>query len=244
MTEAMRYNRDPITEALLDIRIAPSVQITQEGLLAALSPLSADYPESGQLLDFVSEFSIGAQVGASVRQAPVGIARLSADKNQMLRAQTDGVTFNRLSPYPGWEAFRDEARRLWNAYCAYTQPQEIRQISVRYINRLDLPGEAFVKEYLNLFPAIPDNLPGPMEGFFIQMQIALPELKATALLNEATVPSPVSEKGSALLDITILRASELKNDEEFLWDLFDQFRMHKNRIFESLITDKTRRLIE
>src|SRR5262245_31334591 len=114
MTEAIRYNRDPITEALLDIRIAPSVQVTQEGLLAALSPLSADYPESGQLLDFVSEFSIGAQVGASVRQAPVGIARLSTDKKQMLRAQPDGVTFNRLSPYPGWEAFRDEARRLWN----------------------------------------------------------------------------------------------------------------------------------
>lgn len=243
MTEATQYNRDPITEALLDIRIVPSVQVTKEGLLAALSPLSADYPESAQLVNLVSEVSVGAEIGASARQIPGGIAHISADKKQMLKAQPDGMTFNRLSPYPGWEAFRDEARRLWNIYRTYTQPQQIKQISVRYINKLNVPGDAFVEDYLNLFPAIPDNLPGPMEGFFIQTQMALPELEAIVLLNEAIVPSSDPGKGSVLLDITILRSTELKDDEEFLWGLFEQFRLRKNQIFESLITDKTRELI-
>ena len=183
-------------------------------------------------------------MGVSANQYQLGIACFTADKKQKMEARPDGFMFSRLAPYTGWEIFLAEARRLWKIYRATVQPKAIQQIGVRYINRLDFAPGIFIDEYLQLLPAMPDSLQKGMEGFFIQTQIREDELKATILLNEASVTPPNENTVSFLLDIGIFRSVELANDEDFLWGLFEQFRESKNRTFESLVTDKTRELLQ
>jgi uncharacterized protein (TIGR04255 family) len=243
MTERTRYSRDPITEALLEIRIQPSIEVKNELFHQAFAVIAEQYPEQPNLVGIQSKVIVGDQMGVSANQVQLGIASFTADNKQKMEARPDGFLFSRLAPYTGWEIFLAEARRLWEIYRATVQPKAIQQVGVRYINRLDFIPGIFIGEYLQLLPAMPDSLQKGIEGFFIQTQIREDELKATILLNEASVTPPNENTVSFLLDIGVFRNVELANDEDFLWDLFEKFRGCKNRTFELLITDKTRGLL-
>ncbi len=228
----------------MEIRIQPSVEIKNDILHQAFAVIGEQYPEQPNLVGIQSKVTVGDQMGISANQVPLGIACFTADKKQKMEARPEGFMFSRLAPYTGWEIFLAEARRLWEIYRAIAQPKAIQQVGVRYINRLDFTRGIFIDDYLQLLPALPDQLQNGMEGFFIQTQIREDELKATIVLNEASVPAPNENTVSFLLDIGIFRNVELANDEEFLWGLFEKFRESKNRTFESLITDRTRELLQ
>ncbi len=242
MTEPTRYKQDPITEALIEIRVAPTPHGTKEKLTAAFQSVAARYPQQLDMMAMRGEFVIGQQVGASAQQIPVGTARISEDKRQMFRALGEGFIFNKLAPYPGWEALRDEAKELWGIYRATVEPQELQQMSVRYINRLDLPAPVDLTDYLRLHPVIAIEMGGEMQGFFLQVQLVQTDLQATCLLNEGVVPPPHESIASLLLDIQLTRTANVPLNENELWDLFELFRARKNQIFEACITDKTREL--
>ena len=243
MTERPRYKCEPITEALLEIRVEPVGEVNNDVLRKAFSVIADQYPSQPNLVAIHSEVSVGSNVGVSANQVPNGIVCFTADNKQKVEVRPDGFSFGRLAPYTGWENFLAEARRLWEIYRATVQPNTIQQVGVRYINRLDFPRGVFIDDYLNMLPALPDRLQEGMESFFIQTQIKEEELKATISLNEASVPAPNKNTVSFLLDIGIYRSDELKDEQEFLWDVFAEFRKCKNRTFESLITDKTREVL-
>jgi uncharacterized protein (TIGR04255 family) len=246
MKETGRYNNDPIVEALVDIVATPSVDITEAIWKDMHSQIASEYPTINALVNVESEVSFEPHFGASARQIPAGVAVISGNGKRMLKAQRDRMTFSVLAPYPGWEDFRKEARRLWRIYEDFTKPAEVRQVSVRYINRFDLPRNLPVSDFLQFYPFLPRNLKlanATLSAFFLQTQIEIPDAKASVIFNESTVPAPAPDLASLLLDIGIFRSAELANDDLFLWGLIDQFRVLKNEVFEAVITDKTREML-
>ncbi len=244
MKERTGYSQDPITEALLDIRIDSTIQPSQSGLDEMLVQFDGEYPQTAQMIDVVSQVSFGAQVRASAQQVPVGVARRSADNQRMLRAQADGMSFSELAPYSGWESFHAQAQIFWRAYRQYVQPAQIKQLSLRYINRFHLPQNAPLQSYLQIYPCFATEVlseEGQVSGFFLQTQIARPDYRATVLINEATVPSETPGTGLVLLDINVFRVEDLPNDEVELWEIFGSLKQLKNTVFESLITEQTRK---
>ncbi len=232
MTQSVFYKQAPITEALLDLRVANAHLLSIPQFRQELSSLANDYPTQKEILDFT-------------RQTPLGLLMASADGKQVFQARQDGMTFSRLAPYGRWQIFRDEARRLWTLYRELTNPQQLLRVTVRYINRLDLPS-AFVdlKEYLRTSPEISPALTQELSGYFMQLQLPQHDLKALLVLNQATVPSPSPEQASLLLDIELSRDIDLVNDEVFLWDYLEQLRLRKNQIFNGCLTEKMKELIQ
>src|SRR5207244_3682868 len=154
-TTQKRYSRDPITEAI----IAFQVELAESVGLSELERCQ-DVAYPGRQVLMATEGEAGKAASAS-RPTPrqEGFGFSSADEKQVCQGRLDGFTVHRLAPYQGWLPFRDEARRLWDRYRQTVQPRNVRRVAIRYINRLDLPLPAELKDYLRTFVEVSPDLP-------------------------------------------------------------------------------------
>jgi uncharacterized protein (TIGR04255 family) len=234
------YPKAPITEAVIDLKVKPS----SEESIPALENLETGYPDRRPLMTLQGQIEGGQSVAVIASQAQTGYQYTSEDQKQIFQAQQDSFTFSRLAPYKDWINFRDEAQRLWDIYIAAVNPESISRVAVRYINRLDLPLPlSDFKDYLQTVPEVSPELPQGLSNFFLQLEIPQEDLSGTLVLNEVLIPSSSSDLISVVLDIDLFCLVDFSISSNTHWDLLEQLRVRKNEIFESCITDKTRRLL-
>lgn len=240
----IHYAHAPLTEALLDIRVELPTEVGLSKLAEVHHGQEEDYPKREELLVVHGQMTVGPEIGASARQTSNGYRFVSKDGRQIFQARLDGLTFSRLAPSEAWGPFRDEARRLWNAYRSIANPKNITRIGVRYINRLDLPLPITdFKDYLRTVPEISSGMSQGLSGYFMQLQLPQADLNAMLVLNQALIPPPAPKLVSVLFDIDLYSDSDLPSDEQGLWERFEAFHDRKNKVFEASITDRVRRLI-
>ena len=237
------YSRAPIVEAMIDIRVAPQPEKTALDLADGFRHLHEDYPHRESLFEggmFFSEESPPFGWNEGVRYT-------SKDDQRVFQARTDGFTVSVLPEiYTCWADLRDEARRLWNVYVEVQEPQEITRVALRYVNRFELPDNRPLSEFLTLHPNFSPQL-GAKNAFQLRMQFPQPDLEATLLLTQQTIaPDRAGKSRSILLDIDLFRDKipwKIEHDDA-IWEFIEELRNRKNVIFESCITDETRRLIQ
>lgn len=150
MKERKRYNKAPITQALIDIQVKGQHLIDLASLASLAPELKADY--LGILPVFIGNTTISMAPGDTPRfeAKQIGYSMTgTAGHKHIIQARIDGLTVSRIEPYETWEHLRDEFMRIWCWYEAIVRPSSILRLAVRYSNRLDLPlpfGD--FKEYL------------------------------------------------------------------------------------------------
>lgn len=238
------YTKAPITEALIDIQVELPDGTTVADLARVSIGEEIGYPQRRNRFSLEGQIVFGEQVGTSTSQRQVGYDFLSGDERQIVQVRTDGFTLSRLAPYDRWKTFRAEAYRLWELYRDVANPINVTRVAVRYINRLDLPLPMDdLKDYLRTVPEVSPDLPQELNGLLMQLAIPQEDIGALVLLNEALIPPPNADTASVLLDINLFRDIETSIEEVELWNLLDQFRERKNKVFEACITERTRDLI-
>lgn len=241
----LHYPNAPITEAIIDLR----VRLVEGFDRAHLQQVGdgekkAAYPSQEEIVEAVGQMAVGPGVGsASVQQTPIGWKFISEDRKQILQSRVNGFTFSRLAPYDRWEPFRDEAKQLWGVYRAKLNPDAVIRLAVRYINRIDIPGDSVdLKHYFRTSPEIAPELPQQLEGYFMQLQLPFRGISGHCVVNQTIVPPAREGVVSVVVDIDVFRAHDLPQDEEGIWSFFETLHEEKNRVFEACITDSTRRL--
>lgn len=235
----MQYTRPPIVEAVIEFRLDPPIDDDAIGKVA--NKLKLDYPNVGD------ESQVAVQVSPEgMKQIPSfrGKRLTSDDQADIIVIRTNTYACMRLAPYCGWDRFVKMAQDGWEIVTRTIGRRAIQRVGVRYINRLDIPGEGVVneEEYLSLYPKAPDLDWGPMSNYVVQMTRPLNVDGCRVNINSGATPSPLMAHQSILLDIDVYAAGlNLRRDDE-LWDLVGKIRGHKNRIFESCVTDKARAL--
>lgn len=183
------YTGAPITEALIDLRVDSISEVMLSTLKGLQYSIESDYSVCEDMFTVQGQIQAGSTVAASASQTPIGYRFLSGDGKQILQARLDGFTFSRLAPYGKWEAFRDEARRLWELYRAVTNPTRVDCVAVRYINRLDLPLPlSDFKDYLRTVPEVSPDLPQGLSDYFMQLQLPQEDLEGMLIVNEVIIP--------------------------------------------------------
>ncbi len=243
----MHYKNAPITEALIDIRVAVPAEFGFEQLQEIKSLVADEYPRGETFTMAMATISFGPEVQSSTQQKKMGLKLWSVGDRQVFQARLDGSTFSRLEPYETWERLRDEARRLWDIYRGFVKPTRITRVAVRYINQLTLPGDrAEPEDYFKTFPYLTPDLPKELRDFgpfVMSLQLPQPDMKGTLVINEASTQPKRPDTLSIILDIDLFVEQPEINDEESLWGLFQKLRGRKNLYFEACITDRTRELI-
>ena len=75
----------------------------------------------------------------SIKHGVQALQFLQDDERQLVQVRVQGFSFNRLAPYTSLDDYLPEIKRTWGLYVDLVKPVQVRQIRVRYINRILLP---------------------------------------------------------------------------------------------------------
>jgi uncharacterized protein (TIGR04255 family) len=243
------YRNAPIVEAVLDIEVrAASPMPTQSAFKDFANSISAKFPQFAELNQFQLNV-VGSQSGSTVGQSmqASGIRLVRPANDRVVMAQPRGLSFSHLPKYTTWSEFRSEARALWDRYVDTVKPLGVTRMALRYINRIDIPQAKFeLDDYFAFYPNVPKSLPDDISGFFTQVQIPQLDMPATsiAFINFSSAGQPKENTCTVVIDIDVVTMREMAISSDEVFNHFDEIRARKNEIFESCITDKTRKLFQ
>lgn len=245
MAKAIKdYVHPPITEAVIAINFKSTIEFDE--LTSVSKKFQKEYPQS-QAISNVS-FSVDVDGGAvptpKNTQNQKGWRLSSEDMTEILVMWPQSFTISQLAPYVGWSKFLERFVRDWKKFKRHVGQKEIARIGVRYINRIDIPVNGDIVEhekYLNVFPKLPNSLT-PLHAFAVQSALKLPDIGCDLLINSAAVPSPVLDRASFMLDLDIFRSLDLPQSDQDIYNLLDEIRNKKNKVFEQCISNRARKL--
>jgi uncharacterized protein (TIGR04255 family) len=247
MSRVRHYRKPPITEAIIDLQVAPSPGEKLSVLDHLNTKEPESYPQKDPIFEMtgVFEFQPTGLGSTQSQRRQAGYRYANKDGNQVWQARLGGFTFSQLAPYDRWEPFRDEARRRWGDYRRSLAPECVNRIAVRYVNRIDIPnGSVDLKDYFRTSPEIAPEVQQSLSGFFMRLQIPQTDIKGEVLFTQTIVPPQREGSVSVVLDIDLFRTLDIPKDDEDLWGLFEILHDRKNEVFEASITDRTRELFQ
>lgn len=249
MQTRKHYKKAPITEAIIDIKAILPGEFSVDELKDIYPHVKDKFPTQEPFYRGTGSiiFQPGTDVKVDTLQQQVGFWFRSEDNLRTFQATLDGFTFNRLAPYDSWQEFSSDAKYLWEIYKEICQPTHVIRVAIRYINQINIPISAStdLKEYLSTVPEVSSKLPqNTLQSFFMQLQLPQQDLGCTLIINEAIAPPTNPEMVTVILDLDLFRQQVWESNDEKIWSFLEKLRHRKNDVFEAIITDKTRELID
>ncbi|MBI4041330.1 MAG: TIGR04255 family protein [Deltaproteobacteria bacterium] len=246
MSDKILYPKNPIVEALVDIRIDPRLNTLPSEFEAIHTKLQNEYPEKKARRSWETKLEI--KDGAPVQTMPVdhgidGFQFISSDKKNICQFRMDGFTFSRLRPYERWEVFLPKCMRSWQIYKTELQPKNISRLAVRFINLIEIPSANFeLSDYFVEAPHPPKSLSQELEGFLNRFVIKLNE--STKAVTTTTIHGSKNKPDVTpiLFDIDVFSMVDLPifEIEKSLTDLHDNVE----KIFFESLTTKAKELFK
>ena len=233
----------PIVEAVLDFEcdLPPGQYVASlEG--RARDCFSDHYPTFQT--QFVQVHQIAAKPGespeVSVQHNVQALQFLQDDGKQLVQVRMEGFSFNRLAPYESLDDYLPEIERAWRLYVGLAKPIRIREIRMRYINRIFLPmvdGQIELEEYLNVAPRLP--LENTTFVGFLNQHAAIEAETGNRLNIVLTTQAPEGHKLPLIFDNSVV-STDPGQPEDWPWILAKilVLRDLKNRIFKRTLTEK------
>lgn len=160
-----------------------------------------------------------------------------------------------LNHYETWENFYGKANEYWQKYVEITSAQRVNRLSLRYLNRIEIPftGKSFaLEDYIKLSPMIPsESSDWSMAGYFMQIALVSKNYQPSKAIVNQVLGSPEDNTDQKLRYISLIFDTEVFQDidvdshDNMIEHIFsDNLRPFKNRIFFDTITDKTKELFK
>ena len=225
----------PIVEGLIDIRVEPIGDTSVDRLKAAADTLAPEYPSRHELRRFSGQFNLGLEASASIdiqENSTVGFGMQSADELWVTQLRLDGLTVSRARPYTSWQDLRTTAERLWSIFHSNTQYSKISRLAVRFVNSIPLPPGERIDRTLKLALLWPQPLPQSVAEFLVRVVVPFEEQQCIAL----TTLSTQNGSSTCVLDIDVFSERTNGFAEDEMWNVLDQLRDVKNRIFFESMT--------
>lgn len=158
---------------------------------------------------------------------------------QILQFREDGFSFNRLRPYEGFDSYQEAIANGWEFYRTRAKPKLVSRLSMRFINRIELPfgdESVLLTDYLRFMrPAVPAENQ-QLAGIFQTLRFRCTKSSAFSQVTIATQDASETSL-PVVLDIETYLDLNRPPDpfEEFANEL-DCLRRLKNEIFRNSLT--------
>jgi uncharacterized protein (TIGR04255 family) len=249
-----QYDNPPVEEALCEFHFLPSEE--WDLMLPALfrEKIKTAYPGKARQQNLVAaELGYSPQLnepGITLKQGLTKYLFPSSDEKKMIGLAPDILSIHVLRPYDGWVDFQQRIKESLAAYVEVTKDSNVRRISMRYINKIEIPvptiGQAVDLDiYFTSSPKIPANLPQNLSSFIVRNEFLYEEeypIRMMFTLSDLKIPDP--NFVALLLDIEAVQEWENPIGVEEALESLEILKAKQSKVFESLITDDTRRLFD
>jgi uncharacterized protein (TIGR04255 family) len=248
LPKSVSYARAPILESIIDLR-TQSKKVLSTGALRKFCERYKDaFPVAEELHTTSVQVNLGKNPDeAKASHSQIGFKLTSVDPPRVLQVRVDGISYSHLAPYSDWKTFSTEALKYWDSYKASFRPTEVVRSALRTINRLEIPEMKFqLEKYLRSYPHVEVAGDEAISSFFMQLQIPQEKVDPdTQALINITSAEPSGRGTSAIIfDIDLFSRSIRAADDSEVWKFLEVLHIRRNEIFESSITEDTRRLFQ
>lgn len=242
-----QYKNAPIQEALCEFRFAPGHEwdVTVVGKLHERVKVSYDGKAKQQ--DVVTANLMVPEHGgppAFAMNRNYGKTQFpSTDARRLLAVGPDLLSVHGFAPYEGWEALKPRIASALGDYTKVAEPEGVRRIGVRYVNRVVIPGDRIdLATYFLCSPADIDGLPDTMSSFVQRTEYDYGD-HVRLLLTFASAPSEQDGEATFLLDVDVIWEDEPAALEGAM-EIVEDLRCRERDAFEALITDELREIFD
>ncbi len=230
--EFPKLTHPPLREALIDIRLHEELPASVLSRFEAPKgfPLKKGIKHGQFQLQAEPDKPFAAKV---LTEEALGIRYEREDGSEVVQLRRNGLTYNSLKNYPGWEVLRDVARGEWQGFLAASGPVNVSRLAVRYINAINIPLGADYDEYLTTGPRVPKSVPPVVAGFLQRVLVPFEQDGATAIITQ-TLEMPAL----AVLDVDVFTECSLEGTSVEIWSRLEKLRNIANRVFFSSLTEK------
>lgn len=241
------YKNPPLIEALCEFHFAPETPQKFDSIIQLLSQrIQAHFPKRLQLQLQASQIDVGASGMAEITKQILPLVRFQSTHGQVLiQVGQNLLTVNHLRPYTSWENFLPSIEVGLHAYREVVKPATILRIALRYINRIEIPGNRIqLEEYLELRPFIGQTVLQDLAAFTLGIQIPHEDGRDMLSIQLASTDSGSLDTVAILLDLTYY----LTRTEDFSLDTVSEWLTTAHNTieeaFEACLTDHLRNLFE
>ncbi len=240
-----RYRHPPIIEALCEFCFEPGPpwDLAIPGLI--YEKIKAEFPKRRQVKAFEVNVTAGLE-GVEQRVTTTDrIHFLREDEKALVQVDRNLLVVNHLRPYPSWQHFLPLIQLGFTVYTEMAQPKGIQRIGLRYINRIEIPGQHIeLQDYLQFHPFIGPELPQDFDSFFAGIQIPYDNSRDSLRLQVSSTIAETSDHAAVLLDLDYFLAQpgQIPLQEVFTWVEIAHQRVEE--VFEACLTDRLRDMFE
>ena len=233
-------SKAPIVEAVIDIRVVPSVKWDEISLQSDLKQRLPDFPKVETLRQARYQLTIGKQNNPTVEDfGCVGFKFQSSDNLHIAQFNKEAFVFSRLKPYLDWAQLRQEALRLWAIYCELLRPKQVTRIGLRFINRIAIKQEKVeLADYYKYPPKSLEELNWALTGYLHHDVMQVPETPYRVNLIKTVQNVPGAGETGLILDIDVFMQDQFEYDEQRIKECLEEMRWVKNKIFFTSLTGK------
>ncbi len=241
----VRLTNPPVQEVVYHIRAVVPAPPSVSGIKADLAEaLKADYPVAEDFNLFQHTLQPGA-LGVASMQVQGGLFGLrfrNRKGTQVVHFTPTGLVMNWLKPYPGYDKCMTKVRRLWALYVKYYGPISVETVSMRYIDRIQLPldnGSVNLGEYISIGAGVPAIKGLSVSGFnqvfeFIKAPENIRTRVNLATLNPEDHVLPVLLDHEAFIDLK----GEKERTGKAIWLAFDKAHTWNWKFFIGSLTPR------
>ena len=254
MSKRRRYKNPPIEEALCEFRFEPGRDwdLTVPGKLQA--ELGNEYtgkPQQGKVVEVELDTQKGGSPNLRYREGFAKVQLVTKDGKRMVGVGQDVLSIHMLRPYQdpsnpkasGWDEFEPRIVTALKAYKSVSEPVGVRRIGIRYINKIVVSGKNVnVEEYLKCALPVVSGLPDRLSNFMSRVDYSYKD--GVRLMLSQGLASAQTDHVGFLLDLDVIwETPEPIALAEALKKTHD-LRIREREAFESVITDKARKLFD
>lgn len=250
MARQRHLRKAPITEALIQFQVRPGRADFENANRELVGKLTPAFYAKGEIRHGTFQLSLDTAHSSSPAVSgvshPIGVRLHSQDEKYVAQVTNQGLTVSRLEPYPDWETFRDEVRRVWDLYSVIFRPEAITRVAIRYINTivLSVGPETRLEKIFTRPPMEPEGMSEVLSSFLNRCVVEDPPSKASIIVTLASQPPMPPSTFPVILDIETVRQTEFAVNDSSAWSYLEILRELKNAAFFGSLTEEQVRLYE
>lgn len=243
-----KYRNPPIIEAVCELRLTPDSRwdLTIPGMI--YEKISNDFPNKEPHLAQDVEITRSPQGLQQQTRTSERVWFLTENRQTFIQLGAHYLAVNRLAPYPSWEGYKPSIKKAFDALTnTIAEIKGLQRIGLRYINRIEIPGETIeLEDYFEFYPFLGQHLPQNIQNFNVQCLFSFLDDRDSCRVQLARAlgvyETSQQDKPGILLDLDYFLAKPQTVSADHALEWVETAHQKVEEIFEGCITDRSREL--